>query len=608
MATDIKDINALSSNETLVHAIMGEDTIHPTNREQVAAQDLRRIMKEGNPREGTEMLASRGLNSMEDMQVAIDANISMKDVVAAKGKRVREPGSDEELRYNEALGNARLANELLIKGYDQMEDHDKELARDRVKAAVESYWVDAATTFSGLSEDKIDRMVETFLRDPKFSRKMSELFVKLQKERIPQVPSELQQKFREAEENFNTINAEYERVSDELAEARDLKDKFRDGEEKAEELKDLGRLSDAETALERAKENLEQAQAEERDLRAVLSKIERWEDAVRNGHTVSADAQAVIAMKGTYERQLAAKENSVKSLKGTETKARRKVEDIKSLEELKQKTINDVRRLSEQEAALGREKTKAQTKMYLSQADLNRAQEEHKQAELKFIKELENLYAQSTENIIDVQLERAQQKREDLLKEIGEEGFAMKIRDRWNVTEKGKLKLNKERIQSDYKDLLDVKGGPKELVVKILMSEPNLMTEAQAREYLFQNSDKAKELQREATMQLMSKVLQKGSGIKPNEEHLRIIQESDWGEDLIDDAMRKNTENDAEAKRMKEMGLLDTGKWKEGMIKNLPKAVLSILMLVLAGALSWDALATLNVIPGIGKTIEDIRD
>ena len=168
--------------------------------------------------------------------------------------------------------------------------------------------------------------------------------------------------------------------------------------------------------------------------------------------------------------------------------------------------------------------------------------------------------------------------------------------------------MDKDVIKSDFATLLDTRGGPREVVVKMLMDQPQSMSETQAREYISQNPDKAKEWEKDVTVGLMSKVIQKGSGVRLNEEHVRVIQASEWGEGVLMDALNRNAEKSDELNQLRQAGLLNTSNWKEGMIKALPRAALSLLLLALTGVIGWDTLATMNVVPGIGRAVESIRE
>lgn len=607
MAADVKDINTLQKSETLVHTVMGVDSARPANREQALGQELRRLARQENPREGTEMLVQRGNQSLEDMMVAVDTNISVSDVVKNKGERKRDPGSTEETRFNAAQEHARLSYELLDKGYDRMSDADQRMARDRVKVAVQSVWPEAATAFSGLSADKVDRMMETFLRDPEFSKAMGEYFTKLQKERIPQVPSELQKKFVDAEDGFKDLDAKRRLVRKELEEAETIHEDFQKTTRGSEggKLRSLGTLSDAQHEVTTLSADFERYTVQKSNAERVLSQI----TALRSsGRPLSAEEQAYVNTEPRIRADIADANTHLATIEPDLKNVRQKAEEIGRLEAKKKQALEDITRLRREYSELTLKRKKAEDEKYIAQADLDQAQMDQVRAEQKFIDDLENLYARSAEDILQGRLEKAEDARLELIKQAGEEGFALKLRDRWNITEKGKVKLDKDMIKSDFKDLLDVRGGPREVVVKLLMDQPQSMTEAQAREYIVQNPDKVKDMEKDVTVALMSKVIQKGSGVRLNEEHVRVIQESGWGDGVLLDALNRNTEKDAELQELHARGLLHKNMWKEGMIKALPKVALNLLLLALTGVISWGMLADMNVIPGLGKTLENARE
>lgn len=566
--------SALASPDVVARAVLEKapaSAPSPT-REQLAAAQLKQKMKEGT-RSATESMQQRPVDrgekkALTEKNIGIDRN--------ADGSKKRT--GEVKRRFEQAEKYRKLSEDILEKGYDNLDATQKSEANKLVESAVNA-WPEGAVLLSSVP-NKAD-VIETILRNPDYVTKLRSVFEQATNPSttIEDVASDLKAKLEEAKAKEAAKKAEIARSNGEKglidAQLEQFEDRTSTGGAKGTrltELEDLQReLPTLTKDLTGKQDQFEETKDRIRDLENI-----RTAAMMRGGDTTVLDGE--LTGKRNDKRKLQTEINEINEKVGRKNSLE---EERNGLRQRRQQLEVERNRLDEEMRALTQERVRAQGEFASEKLTRDAAEQD-------FVDGLTNAVSEATMQYLEGKIQTAEQAQQQLLQEeIAKTGdpderiilnaLDTRYDKRKNVVGRfgGRrqiIEYNKRTIEGDFSTLV-TKGGPREIARAMLIEGGLSPAEADLK---VSDPEFMAKMGPTIVEKLVRRKVQTG---KISEVDARVIVESDWGQGAIEAALQKNTELKGTLEKLKEQGALQGGlvDW----IRNRgPKGLLALLALL----------------------------
>lgn len=462
------------------------------------------------------------------------------------GEKVYDAGTRTEKLNKRADKNARIAQELLSKGYEVLPKTDKEyMTKQLTSAAMSNPEVKAVLEALPDDDARRQKIEDLFLRNPQFLKKLSARFGEL----YDGEDAVLKDLVSEAEDDYKRTAGEFGRKD---TEANTLSARINAIETRLKEFtvggKDYEAFSKFDSVTRR---NMEQNQLKLDDLK---QKEKELEGTFYRGVRYSEEDRREM-LKGVrsqiegIEEQLKPKLDTFeewKKLDGEKERLEKELEGLKVKEPEIQNSLAD----------LQIKKDQAERKRNIARA--TRAVEEE-----QFTNEVEDMFAEAGKRFMEQELKRHEAAQGKIAKEAiekaqdADESHIQKaMKAQWRRDEKrGRRtlsKVNKTEVMVAYDQM--IKSGSAEDFVKQFMQQGVIDARAkygagsvQEQEELrrlegrFKDKDFMKKMNAVVAQRLLETYLEAGG--KVGKEDVTLLNQTEWGDSVIDGAIAQNAKS-----------------------------------------------------------------
>ena len=539
--------------------------------EQARGDAIRVKVQESGARSALEDLRGRETVEKGNIDYLIDTNIGVERDTS--GKKTRNPGSDEEKRFNDATKATELTKDLLENGYDAAQGVHKDAARDLVERAIRA-WPEGNDLLAGLSNPEVRQLIENVLKDPDFSNKLKDVFSSVTNpdKQLQDLVTDTKSKLEEVLRLEAVKQAEIDQNNTNLAAIDAQLNEYRTGGAKQHELQQIN------SDLPQMEQDKIVWQDEHEDLN------DRFKDL-------------------TYRRRAAinrgddttALDDEITTIRGEMRQVKRELDGINERVNRKQFLENEWRTLAERKKEIDSTRVQLDSDMSTNQINKSKAQADHalkkgqrEGQEDNFVNDLEDAVTEATTQYLEDQIRKAEAVEKQLIEaeiarteDPAEKAILEAILDRWEKTEtvgilkKSQIKVNdRDKINRDFSTLMT--SGPKEIMREMMMNAGITQADIDAK---LNDPAFIEKMQPQVAERLISYKLQTG---KINSDEARRIFNSAWGENMIDNALSRNKKLKDQISKLEAEGVLQGG-IKEWMRK-ASKGELWRFLLILFGA------------------------
>jgi hypothetical protein len=224
--------------------------------------------------------------------------------------------------------------------------------------------------------------------------------------------------------------------------------------------------------------------------------------------------------------------------------------------------IAEETRLEKVQDDLAVEVAKLESKKLIEQANKNLSESGRGAREEAYVKEWQSTFAKAAEGVVRSRLLKAEEAKNKAIKDITETALSTGARKRWHTLTG---EYDKNTIKTDYRKLLV--GDFDDVVTDLLVTQGQMRSKAEAEHALSSNKDFAKRARTETAEQLLTRHIQTGGKLSPQE--ARILIDSELGRDVIGTAISRREEYKTELAKLQKDGVVPTGWDWSTLLKNI---------------------------------------
>lgn len=588
--------SAIAQPEVIARAVLEKAPVAPPppGSLQEAAVKIREKLNESGPRSALESMRQRKSIEQRKIDELIDTNCGTER--NADGTKRRPAGSEVRGRFDEMQKWSKLSKDFLEKGYDGLDAAQKPIVKTLIEQALRA-WPEADALFSGPPPMPVadkEAVIVTILKNPKYAEKVRSIFegaidpTKALKDTVSEAKTTLEEVRKKEEEKRNGIaksNNEKVLVDTQL-------EQFRDGGGVGDGPK-LQQMKAIEAELPTLKVNLIAKQDQ------LVEAQERVKDLERKRNVAwqrGADNTDVIDVEITTKR------GEVRTLQREITEINDRVNLKTALEQEKTSLEQKKRQLEEERIKLDTELKNLTRERLESQANFSSAQLTRTSQEQDFVDSFKGVFSEATMQYLEENIAKAEEAQKKLIDEEKantvdpeEQRILDAIETRWDKAEwqGGRLrrKINISQVRQDYPNL--IAEGPRRILRDMLVSQITLLAGSpQYRAEVARIESKlnpafVEKMQPKIVERLITRQVQTG---KITEDDVRIIRESNWGQGVIQAAIKNKAELKNEIEQLIGQGALETSLWEK--LKRMSNGSLLKFLLIIFGGV-----ATLGILP-----------
>lgn len=502
------------------------------------AEAARKKLRDAGPISALKDFQQRRTLDKQKMDARLEDVFSTVDSVT--GARSKTP--EQQARFNRAEKAAKVARELVEKGYDKIDTADKPAIRTALSDAI-SIWPEGKAILDGVTDR--EAFLDEILKDPRMAETVGKVLEKtMSAEALVDKVTKAKAKAEEAKVRLDGKKTEEDRINVQL---RDIQKKISDfsgpsrtkpeGGESFKKLKDLRETHSSDKAtLVTVEQQLNQ-------LNSRMNSI-------------------VSSRRADLSSSLESMQGEVTTLTEQAQNLRLRINQKEELEKEEGRLREQQENLEQQKAAVGSEIAQLTREELLARTDLTLATNERNAGEEAFAKNLEGVMREASMDYLQDRIQEAEEAQDKVIKEEIANAKSKEERDvlegilnRWDKnkevwTWRGKKTIkvfDKKQIGEDFSDL--IAKGPEEVIKNMLTRG---RTEDEAKE-IMKNKEFVDEMQDKVVERLITRKLQTG---KISKDEARRILESDWGKGMIDAALANKKEIADAFEKLRESGVM----------------------------------------------------
>ncbi len=610
------------ANERAVYgAVLGKEAApginfssNPSNEVIASQMILHYLKRKSNPDDALAAVkAWKEPLKLRTIKQVLDENIgATRD--AATGKKTRNP--DEVLRYTKALKNVDQVDKFLRVGYDMLPASEKNLMRSEVERVLRRIPNVSAYLNHLPSGTTKNECIEQLIKNPNFAGKLRELV----NERIL------------GGENGEGIHLE-KPTPDAVANQEEAAELKRLKKEELDEI--TKKITAADTKLkvfepQGARYAAIQIGASEAEVRRKMDALDEF---IKQRDDLNAQGAKVQIINGQFQQlgftpqQQIEYDDTLKLIKDARRdlkESERKLNEYTSAITDQEKAENKKDSLEERKRQIEEELISLKKNTDTTTLTLTDSMAIREKAEESFVEGIESLVEDAAMQAFEDEVSKAQQTQEELVTKAEEQAKSDEqkaveeaIKSRYDETitvnppfgaAREVRRMRKGRIKRDFEMLMSTRGGPEELMRRVLLTTripdtsaarigaTRRFTQTEIANAL-EDPDFMKDMQPQLLQQLITRKLQTG---RLRSSDVRVIFESNWADGMIENALQKNQEFATQVETMREQGLIP-GPFIEFLRHSRAGSRLSWLMLA-CGLVPGTLLAP-HIVPAIAPSI-----
>lgn len=517
--------------------------------EQKRGDAIREKAKKDGARSALESLRQKPKIDKADTDRIIDENIGVKR--KANGEKNRT--AQEKARFDSAKKWKGFNEALLDGGYDSLTDPgNKNLARGQVEKALRA-WPAGDALLTSMNATDRQAAIERILRDPKFTEKLRSVYdgTFSGENVLADTVTEAANRALEAETKKTKVDGEIAKNKLDLSQVNTALDRYKvDPTTGAPIGADITRIKNIEARMPTLT-------AEQNTKAVELQLLQEEYNAMKLGVRTGAVTPAELAAKGTEvvakQREILTIEAEIHEKEGLETKKN-------NLDSQKQTIETKLQELDVERASAVSE---------LSAARADRASQELSRAsqEGQFTENMKGMVSEAAMQVMEDEVTAAEAAEREIIEteikntqDPAEKAILQGLLERWEkdkevgIWSKSRIKVyDKERINADFSEVMET-GSTRNTMWRMMrdagMSDDEIRAKISDPEFV----DK---MQPQVAERLLTYKIQTG---KLNEDEVRRIFNSEWGEGMIEKAIQRRdslrkTINDLESKGILQGGV-----------------------------------------------------
>lgn len=571
-----------------------------------ASRRAAKAAQEGNYRKGLEGIRSPNIDARKGQEKI--EQIGKRD--RATGKRDRPAGTPEGARYARAEAARILTEEFAQKGYDSMTVPQRESLRKlvleeamRVPVIADQLRQINAGTPANPNDPDLRAFAERLLRDPSIVKLAREGHVSVS-ENQSLIVGNGEDLAEDQFEIAKNAEAAAKKALDEATRRRELVDtqmKMFDrdpatnlplgGADSAKRIDELRRdynVIDADynkyTKEEASLTKLIDGLLHEQQIAAATTSVAR-------GGTVTTNAPSRPVADITAE--ISTKQGELKSAQEKAAQAKAKIDELQRLENTQRQLEEDQARLKSDEGAKDLAHKTAQIETAKRTRELGDAMKLRQSQEEDIARAFEGIVPGAVTKLLGEQISDVAGHVDEEMRAIGDEAQTTDKKAIYTIMDaawnrdvggirkfwRGRREINSDAVTSDYGLLL--KGGPEAVVRKLLASRYVGPGASADLDLLLKDGSFVEAVGKDVVKNLLAKKFL-SSGIDSVD--VDIIGSSQWGEGMIDAALKHRENLRGDLQKIQEAGILDRGGIMQRLRKN-PSLLLILLGIAGVGGL-----------------------
>lgn len=484
---------------------------------------------------------TQNVPKLPDMIQVIEHNI---DGDKSTGTLVRNP--EQRRRYNQATEAAELAFNLVDKGYAQLTNGQKRQLQERLLPAMMRFMPALNDAFGPMNRRERQKAMEDILQDPSFQVQVKDILGQIIEGY--KTPAELDKgDYEEKKKHYEEKHLEQTKTNREYVAAVRHQAEFTGGGSKGRDLAALGPKSVLDAQLGLVSSQLKSLETEAKNLETEIKADTILDNRTYPSGNADLDAKILAArarLTTSQPRKALLDATLIPDKQREVATAKSRVDRQTELETERAKAESEEREVLARKEHLDHEVADLYREMLAAQAELGINKLDKAAAEKNLVTDLQSVFSRAAEQVVKGRMEAADTARKDLGKSIPQDALTKGLAAKYLDAE-GNIK--KDLVKADYKKLLEFKAN--DLAVAAMVAGG--MSEAEAKAAIANDKELAKKAQVESASELMTRYIQAGNKMKPEE--ARRLLASDIGDELLGAAMDKNKQLDDKLKEYASM-------------------------------------------------------